>query len=506
MKLKYKIIITSFIIFLSIINVNSKVFAINYVDDDAIAYGLFIDNINIGGMNKEEANVAIDEYVSNLRSKNISFIVDDKIIDIKFEDINYNVETNNFVELAMEVGKEGNLIKRYKDLKDVELENIFYQLSFKYDYEKLTNIIEEQTKEFNIAPVNASVARQNGNFVYTEHKNGRKVMVDETADILKDAISNWKQEDISVNVLVVDDMPEYTREFVEKCNQILGTYKTQYASSSSNRAGNLANGAKLVNNTVLYPGDIFSAYEYLTPFSPDNGYFTAGAYANGKVVDSIGGGACQVTTTLYNAVLYSELEVVERAPHSMTISYADLSRDSAIAGTFKDLKFKNNTDAPILIEAKTVGREITFIIWGNETRSKNRKVEYETVVLKTTNPPADKITKDNTLPETYRVVTQSAHIGYVAELYKLVYEDGNLISREKVNRSTYVAAPNHITIGTLPIEEVPVVKPEKPVKDPEDQVDGPKKPVKPPKEDPEDEDVDGFDEDEFDDDDPYEDE
>lgn len=513
MRLKNKIVLTIFIMFLSIITVNSKVFAINYLEDDTIAYGLYIDDINIGGMNKEEAELALDEYVDNLRSKKISLIVDEKSIDIKFEDIDYNVEANNFVELAIEVGKEGNLIKRYKDLKDVEVENIFYKLSFKYDYEKLTSIIEEKTKEFNITPQNASVSRQNGNFIYTDHKNGRKVMVDETADILKDSLDNWEQEDISIDVLIVDDMPKYTREFAEKCNQVLGTYKTQYASSSSNRAGNLANGAKLVNNTVLYPGDIFSAYEYLTPFTRENGYYTAGAYANGKVVDSIGGGACQVTTTLYNAILYSELEVVEREPHSMTISYADLSRDSAIAGTYKDLKFKNNTDAPILIEAKTVGREITFVIWGNETRSKNRKVEYETVVIKRTNPPKDKITKDNTKPETYRVVTQSAHIGYVAELYKLVYEDGNLVSREKVNRSNYLAAPNHITIGTLPVEEKPVEKPEKPVNDPEDVVDKPTKPVKPPKEDKPpkeepviDDNVDGFDEDDFGDGEIYEDE
>ena len=99
-----------------------------------------------------------------------------------------------------------------------------------------------------------------------------------------------------------------------------------------------------------------------------NGYYVAGAYSKGKVIDSIGGGACQVTTTLYNAVLEAELEIVERQAHSMTISYVDLSRDAAIAGTYKDLKFKNNTDVPILIEAYTKGRKITFNIWGYETR------------------------------------------------------------------------------------------------------------------------------------------
>ena len=216
----------------------------------------------------------------------------------------------------------------------------------------------------------------------------------------------------------------------------------------------MANGARLINNTVLYPGDVFSAYEKLTPFTVSNGYFEAGAYSNGKVIDSIGGGACQVTTTLYNAVLLSELEVVERQPHSMTISYVDLSRDSAIAGTWKDLKFKNDTKSPILIEAYTSGRTITFNIWGDETRdAKNRTIKFETVVLDEKAPGKDVVTKDPTKPTTYTLTTQSAHTGYVAELYKIVYENGVEVSRTRVNKSVYNATPKYVTVGTMEVEE-----------------------------------------------------
>jgi len=195
---------------------------------------------------------------------------------------------------------------------------------------------------------------------------------------------------------------------------------------------------------------VFSAYEKLTPFTVSNGYFEAGAYSNGKVIDSIGGGACQVTTTLYNAVLLSELEVVERQPHSMTISYVDLSRDSAIAGTWKDLKFKNDTKSPILIEAYTSGRTITFNIWGDETRdTKTRTIKFETVVLDEKAPGKDVVTKDPTKPTTYSLTTQSAHTGYVAELYKIVYENGVEVSRTRV----YNATPRYVTVGTMEVEE-----------------------------------------------------
>ena len=93
---------------------------------------------------------------------------------------------------------------------------------------------------------------------------------------------------------------------------------------------------------VLYPGDTFSAYEVVSPFTEENGYYMAGSYLNGKVVDSLGGGICQVSTTLYNAVLLAELEIVERAPHSMIVNYVEPSSDAAIAGTYKDFKFKND--------------------------------------------------------------------------------------------------------------------------------------------------------------------
>jgi hypothetical protein len=134
----------------------------------------------------------------------------------------------------------------------------------------------------------------------------------------------------------------------------------------------------------------------------------------------------------------------------MTISYVDLSRDAAIAGTSKDLKFKNNTDAPILIEAFTKDRTITFNIWGHETRdTQNRRIDYVSKVISETPPPADVVTKDPTKPTTYQEVTQAAHTGYKAELYKVTYENDKEVSRELINRSTYGAAPRYIIVGTM---------------------------------------------------------
>ena len=140
------------------------------------------------------------------------------------------------------------------------------------------------------------------------------------------------------------------------------------------------------------PGEVLSGYECLQPFTSANGYKGAASYANGQVVDSIGGGVCQVSTTLYNAALQAELEIVERQNHSMIVTYVEPSMDAAIAGTVKDLKIRNNYSTPIYVEGYTENKQITFTIYGKETRPANRKVEYVSETLGRTSPgdpPAD---------------------------------------------------------------------------------------------------------------------
>ncbi len=152
--------------------------------------------------------------------------------------------------------------------------------------------------------------------------------------------------------------------------------------------------------------------------------------------------------TLYNAALLAELEITERHNHSMTVSYVDLSADAAIAESAgKDFRFVNNTDYPIYIEGIIKNKQITFNIYGKETRSSARKVTYVSEVLETINPPADQIYQDASQPIGYFLKGDSAHIGYKAKLWKVVMENGVEVSREQVNSSTYKMAPRSATVG-----------------------------------------------------------
>ena len=236
--------------------------------------------------------------------------------------------------------------------------------------------------------------------------------------------------------------------FSAELRDILGSYSTSYKTSAAARVANVENGTRLLNGVTLYPGESLSTLELVTPFSVANGYQMAGSYLNGLVVDSLGGGICQVSTTLYNAVLRAELEVSQRSNHSMSVAYVPLSADAAIAESAgKDFCFTNNTDFPIYVEGITTpDRVVTFNIYGVETRSPGRSVDYVSEVLETIQPTTENIIQVANQPLGYTKV-QSAHVGYKARLIKIVYENGVEKSREVVNKSTYKMVPRTVSVG-----------------------------------------------------------
>lgn len=420
------------------------------VSDNTICKGISIASVDVGGMREEEAEKAVTEYVEALKEKTFIIKIDKHEVKASAQELGYDCSIEDTVSEAMNFGKKGNLIKRYKEIKDLEKKPMTLDLTPKIDKDKLKDFVETKCTKYDVEPKNAKLSRKNGVFEIKDHVMGRKLVAEDTVEKLMSYMKeDWDYKKAEVEAVVMEKEPEYTSEKLGLCKDVLGTFSTTYASSSASRANNLANGARLIDGSIVWPGEEFSTGEAMSPITAENGYSMASAYSNGQVVDSIGGGVCQVATTLYNALLLSELEIVERANHSMIVGYVEPSMDAAIAGSYKDLKFKNDTDVPVYIEASTEGRTITFTIYGHETRDlETRSIKYESKVLATIQPGAEKITEDSSLPAGYRRVTQSAHVGYRAELWKIVYENGAEVSREQVNSSTYAAEPAYVTVGT----------------------------------------------------------
>ena len=413
---------------------------------ETIHTGVYADEIDLSGMTVEEAEQEVIAYMDRLGEETLTLEIFDEQVQVTLGELGLECTNLKVVEEAAQLGKTGNAIKRYKERRDLEHENKIYKLDWMLDSNLVLDFVNTECVKFDSEAEDATLRRVNGAFEIVGGNTGTKLDIEGSVKMIMDYIENeWDKENGRITLPVETDYPRGSEEELSRVKDVLGTFTTSYSTSNGARSQNVANGAKLINGTVLYPGDTFSAYEVVSPFTTENGYEMAGSYLNGKVVDSLGGGICQVSTTLYNAVLLSELEVVERSNHSMIVTYVDPSADAAIAGTYKDFKFKNNTDAPIYIEGATANKQITFTIYGEETRPSNRTVKYVSQTLSTTDPGI-LIVADPGQPIGYRVV-ESAHRGVQAELYKHVYVNGVEESVTKVNKSTYNASPRTVVIG-----------------------------------------------------------
>lgn len=418
-------------------------------DDDVILEGVYIGDISLAGMTADEAKAAVSSFVEELKTKHITFgAVNDHYVTVMAGDLGLRWVNEADIDAAAALGKKGNIVKRYKAIQDLKHGNKVYDLKLSLDRDLIRAVLEEQCAEYDVAPVNNTITRVDGEFIIEEGQTGQRVNIEESLNKAYDYITvGWDYQDASIDLAIDVTEPKGSVEELQKMTDVLGTFTTSYSTSSSARCKNVENGCRLINGTILYPGDEFSTYDTIKPFTEANGYYPAGSYQNGKVVDSLGGGICQVSTTLYNAVLLSELEVTERNNHSMIITYVKPSMDAAIAESAgKDFRFVNSWDNPIYIEGRTENKQITFTIYGMEQRDPARVVRYESETLSTTHPDHEIITPTTSQGVGY-ISVESAHVGYTAQLWKIVEENGVEVSREVINKSSYKVSPRSATVG-----------------------------------------------------------
>lgn len=417
--------------------------------DDVILEGIYMEEIDLSGMTAQQALDTVSAYIDELKKRVVTFgAVDEHYVAVTVGDLGLVWKNTGAIEEAAGLGKEGNIVERYKAIQDLKHGNKVYNIELGFDKEAIRTILTQQCAEYDVPAMNASLVRENGSFSVEEGQTGLSVNVEESLNQIYEYLtSNWDFQDASIDLAIDIAEPKGSAEELLQVKDILGTFTTSFSTSSTARSKNVENGCYLIDGTTLYPGEEFSTYNSIKPFTEANGYYPAGSYLNGMVVESLGGGICQVSTTLYNAVLLSELEVTERHNHSMIISYVEPSMDAAIAESAgKDFKFVNNWDYPIYIEGSVENKKITFTIYGVETRSADRKVTYESEVLTTTNPEAEQIIQDSSQSIGF-VDVQSAHIGYKAQLWKIVEENGVEVSRETINKSSYKMTPRTATVG-----------------------------------------------------------
>lgn len=418
--------------------------------------GLSIGGQSLGGLETEEAKQKIETYVKELSGQRICLEVEGIQLETTAENLGFHWENGDVVEETVEEYHRGNIIQRYMKQKDVSRAPVNIELEVKVDGDAVAKFVEEQCAPFVREARDASITRENGQFVVEPSQTGVAIDLETTKAALFAALAKGLEAPVAAQAAVTVTEPGKTTELLSQIQDVLGTFSTDFKSSGQARATNLRVGASKINGRVLMPGETLSGYECMQPFTKANGYAAASAYENGQVVDSIGGGVCQIATTLYNAALYAELEITQRQNHSMVVAYVPPSNDAAIAGTYKDIKVTNPYEIPIYVEGKTNGRTLTFTIYGKETRPSNRTIKFQSETLSIQDPGAPITKVDPSLAPGARVRVQSSHRGLKSRLWKCVYVDGVETERTLLHTDTYNASKAVYRVGPAISAPAPV--------------------------------------------------
>ena len=405
--------------------------------DNEIYNNVYIETVNVSGMKKSDAKKAVEAKIKKYQEQSISLRIEEENVQVTLGELGFTIkDVDKLVEKALAYGKGGSIWSRYFEVKKLDKEKKVISAAYQIDSEKAKAVFEAKAQPLEKAATNATITRENGAFVITDEVQGKTIDAEASVKAIETYLNKkWNKKEASVDLVSVSDVPDVTREQLETIQDTLGTFTT-YCGSGGGRVQNIESGTAHINGAVVMPGEEYSANAAMEPYTTENG----------KVVQSMGGGICQVSTTLYNAVILAELEVTQRQPHSMLVDYVKPSMDAAIAGDYKDLKFKNNTETPIYIEGYISGGNLTFTIYGKETRNANRSIEFVSETLSTT-PAGKKFVESG---DSLGVMTKSGsgHTGKTARLWKVVYENGQEVSRGIFNNSTYSASPVTVNVGT----------------------------------------------------------
>ena len=415
---------------------------------------VYVGTVDVGGMTREEAKEALEEHLAEVTPATMELRGDGRTSErVTYGELGVTADVQTLTQKALQYGKTGSLFSRFRQIRRAQRETVTIPMDYTVGEEAVTDILQNRCGDFYGGPVNATMERKNGETVVTDGRAGNVMDIPGTLQKLEAYLNtDWDGGDGVLRTAYTVEEPRIQGDALRLVQDTLGSFQTSYATTGAASVTNIEAGARHIHGSIVLPGEEFSANAAMEPYTVEEGYTASASYENGLVVESMGGGICQVSTTLYNALLMAEMEVTERYPHSMQINYVEPSRDAAIAGDVKDLKFVNNTEAPIYIEAILANNTLTFNIYGQETRPKGRTVEYVSETLGTQEPEGIRFVATEDAVGYYQVIS-GPRTGLSAQLWKVVLEDGQEVSREVINTSYYMSSQQTIGVGTATEDE-----------------------------------------------------
>ena len=408
---------------------------------------IYIHEVPVGGLTATEAEAALMErFQPELERRTLQYSIDgETVAKFTFADFGARFDFSELVQEAMDYSTLGNLRSRMGRMFG-RGHKINAPAGLVIVPERMESILSGLSRKIDVSAQNASFAMQNGSIVITPESTGQGIDIQAAALATHQVLNSLMDGIVELTLQTVH--PAYTKDDFEFNVSVLGSFQTKYTGTDADpRIYNVRLAAGKINNQVLYPGEVFSTGTLIAAHKPNSGFKSAIVLVRGEPVEDIGGGVCQVVSTLYNAVLAAELTIVQRHNHSVPVSYVESGFDATVAGDYYDLKFKNNTPHPVLISSQMKNENLSISIHGYESRPANRSIRFSAKRIETIEPEPYREVIDPTIPRNERHITLESQQGYHIELHKHVYIDGKEIEVVKINTSLYKPLQGVIAIG-----------------------------------------------------------
>lgn len=491
--------------------------------------GVYLMDTDISGMTKDELASQIPEIFDKSLSKSITMTSGESSVTFESLSVSPVLDTETMVEEAFSFGRTKSFLGRIPEIANLKKNPQRINFSLDFDEVALQKKIDELSSNLEITAIDNKIEYGDNELIITIGKAGNGILFSEIKDQLEECILGEKStisadlkyvepEEITYEyikrhtvtkpvsadykienhrILFIESQPgvviskdDVENAIVEKSSDIikipakitqpevtsetlkstllaheLGRFSSNFATSSSDRAYNIQLACEKINGYVLAPGEEFSYNNVVGPRTTERGFRIANVYVGNTVQPGVGGGICQVSSTMYNAVVFADLEVTERRNHTLPVDYVPMGRDATVSYGTTDFKFKNTTSMPVEIIALSEGRINTIIIKGTDEHPE-REIKITTSSTGTY-PPKVVQKNDPELPEGEIKVESKGTNGSSYVAYKVVYENGVEVSSTLLSKSRYAGKDRVEIVGTKKVELPPeVIEPDVPIETP----------------------------------------
>ena len=432
--------------------------------------GVTVEGVAIGGKTMSEAEQMLNELIaSKAPSGSLSLVLGEESYAFDLSAIVCTSNLSDVLAQAFQLARSGSVEEVLAEAEAIRTNGKAYTLTVQYDFSNIAAQVAALAEQIDQPVQNASfgqIDKEQHTVTMVEAQDGTTVDQEKLIASITSAIMNGSHDE-PIQIPVNSVPASLTKDHLELMET---TATTSFKGSSSNRKYNIRKGVDLINGTVLEPGETFSTNGVLGTRTIANGWKMANAYVGGTTEEQAGGGVCQLSSTLYNAVVKADLEIVSRRNHSMPVSYIRKGLDATInsVGNIIDFKFRNNTETNVIIFAWTSGNDLYFKIY----RCQFDTDEYDEIRLtsektETIYPSGEMVVEiDPTLPAGTEKIVVERKNGERWQSYKNYYKNGSLVKTEKLAVSTYNAFDGKKLVGPeqtatpTPTPDVPIITPE----------------------------------------------